>query len=64
MLILERFRGQTFTLSNIYDADGNELTDVVITYLGDHRIGIQADQSIIILRDDAICSTKKAASSL
>ncbi len=57
MLILDRRVGQKLILSNIYDADGNRLLDIIITKLPDHRLGIRADKSITIMRDNIVKTT-------
>ncbi|QYJ80465.1 carbon storage regulator [Shewanella acanthi] len=52
MLIVTRKAGQCVYLSNIYDAEGNRLPDIKVVTLGDDKVGIDADLSVCILRDE------------
>ncbi|MFB2669996.1 hypothetical protein ACE02U_14600 [Shewanella xiamenensis] len=52
MLIVQRLEYQSIMLQNIYDENGNHLPDIKIIALPGSRIGVHADQSILILRDE------------
>ncbi|QYX63120.1 carbon storage regulator [Shewanella putrefaciens] len=52
MLIVQRLEYQSIMLQNIYDENGNHLPDIKIIALPGSRIGVHADQSILIVRDE------------
>jgi sRNA-binding carbon storage regulator CsrA len=54
MLIISRPSGSSFTISNVFDADGKQLHNIKVVILGDDRIGIQADKSVIVLRTEVL----------
>ncbi|AVV81964.1 carbon storage regulator [Shewanella putrefaciens] len=52
MLIVQRLEFQSIMLQNIYDENGNHLPDIKIIALPNSRIGVHADKSIVIIRDE------------
>lgn len=58
MLTLTRLEGESLELSNIYDAEGNELPPIVVCHVKANKIGIHADHTVKILRSEILARIK------